>query len=148
MQTIKESWDYIEANFSKAEFDESPEILNLMKALRANGFDEKLVAGQSISNLRLYRKNTEGYRHDGLVLHFEFWEYLQLKQQKKEFENGNFAEFPQLQHHLEGFLRKRDTGKVRVLLIKDEFTKEMWTEVKYSQEIESLLAELLLTEID
>jgi len=143
MQNLMDSWDYIEARYGEEQFSNTPEILELVKELRRRGYDQKLRAGQSITNLRLYRVDEDGLARHEYVLHFEFWEYRQMLETKKQFDANEFIKSETLQMHLSRQVAKHDFKKAKVLLFLNDDPIEIKTEVKYSDEMEGLLKSLL-----
>ncbi len=66
-----ESWDHIEAFFSRAVHTPS-QIVDLLREMRGKGFDVNLRAGQSLYSLVLSRSRRHGLRQEqpSLVFHF------------------------------------------------------------------------------
>ena len=66
------SWDNIEAFYRELNLDKKPEILQLIKQMRENGFERTLRAGQSLYTLILSRSRRHGLRENQNSISFSF----------------------------------------------------------------------------
>jgi hypothetical protein len=68
---FQESWDGIERHFSDG-YGPGPQVLSLIAAIRAAGYDRKLRAGQSMYTLIVSRSRRHGLRRGQPKVAFEF----------------------------------------------------------------------------
>ena len=69
-----ESWDHIERFYDKMNFPPAEAIRNLIKAMRAKGYDHTLRAGQSLYTLILSRSRRHGLKEGQPNIAFRFSE--------------------------------------------------------------------------
>jgi hypothetical protein len=67
-----ESWDHIERFYDERNFPPGPQVLELIKHLRSQGYDRTLRAGQSMFTFILSRSRRHGLRADQSSINFEF----------------------------------------------------------------------------
>jgi hypothetical protein len=67
-----DSWNFIERFYADLNFSFTPKVLELITAMRKEGYDKLLRAGQSLSTLILSRARRHGLRNDQPSVTFQF----------------------------------------------------------------------------